>query len=56
MDVDLWSMSKYHIDLKIKREDGVIWRLTGFYGEPTTYLRNNNWDMLKSLKNDEDLP
>ena len=33
VDVTLRNMSKYHIDMEVKGEDGYGWRFTGVYGE-----------------------
>jgi hypothetical protein len=40
VDVTLWNVSKYHIDMDVKEDDGREWRFTGAYGEPQTELRD----------------
>ena len=41
VDVDTQTSSSYHIDALIKQE-GVAWRLTGFYGHPETLRRGES--------------
>lgn len=48
--------SKYHIDVKVKDDDGVKWRFTGIYGEPKTEKKYLTWKLLKILKNQMDMP
>lgn len=51
------SYSKRHIDVDIEdKELEVKWRFTSFYGSPYAHDRNNSWDVLKSLKVDDDIP
>ena len=46
----LLSFSKNHIDMEVNEGQGfVIWRLTGFYGEPVTKRREESWTLLKTL-------
>ena len=43
------SFSTYHIDAIINGGIEDAWRLTGFYGEPKTSIRNERWNMLRML-------
>ena len=43
------SFSTYHIDAIINGGIEDAWRLTGFYGEPETSIRNEGWNMLRML-------
>ncbi|KAK9943048.1 hypothetical protein M0R45_008672 [Rubus argutus] len=36
--------------------DGLDWRLTGFYGHPTTVERHRTWTLLRSLSDESSLP
>lgn len=49
VEVFLKSYSKGHIDCVIK-EKGNVWRFTGFYGQPQSYLRHFSWDLLRRIK------
>ena len=42
-------MSKYHIDITIKEEDGFEWRFIGMYGESKTEENERTWETLHSL-------
>ena len=46
VDVNVKSMSKYHIDAIIKEVDGGRWRFTGIYGESKTEEKENTWACL----------
>jgi hypothetical protein len=39
--LNIESYSQHHIDAKVIQEDGLQWRLTGFYGHPKVALRGN---------------
>lgn len=43
------SFSSYHIDVIVNGGSENAWRLTGFYGEPDTSIRNEGWNMLRML-------
>lgn len=49
VDVSLRNMTKYHIDMDIKEEDGVQWRLTGVYGEAQTDRKHKTWQDLRDM-------
>ena len=48
--VCLQSLCRNFIDVHIKEESGVIWRVTFVYGEPITEQRYVFWDRLRFLK------
>lgn len=50
MDVTLRSYGRRHVDVDVTREDGVIWRLTGVYGESALERKKETWRLLKILK------
>ncbi|XP_016669937.1 uncharacterized protein [Gossypium hirsutum] len=55
--ISLRSFSKRHIDVIIEDTDeGNRWRFTGFYGSTYMQGRNESWDLLKNLRNAEELP
>jgi hypothetical protein len=56
VDVTLQSYSEYHIDTVVKEEDGLEWRFTGFYGESRNEEKNNTWELLHTLKDQNNLP
>ena len=41
VDVDIQTSSSHHIDALIK-QDGIVWRLTSFYGRPETLRRRES--------------
>lgn len=43
------SFLSYHIDVIVNGGSENAWRLTGFYGEPDTSIRNEGWNMLRML-------
>jgi hypothetical protein len=45
------SYSLSHIDTIIDGHTATPWRFTCFYGAPETHLRENSWNLLRSLKN-----
>ena len=55
VDVDIQTSSSYHIDALIKQE-GVVWRLTVFYGHLETSRRRESWDLLRQLHASFSLP
>lgn len=48
--------SRYHIDMKIKEEDGFEWRFMGIYGESKTDEKHKMWKLLCTLTNHSDKP
>ena len=48
--VCLQSLCRNFIDVHIKEESGVIWRVTFVYGEPKTKQQYVFWDRLRFLK------
>ena len=57
LKVDVQSYSDSHIDAIIGQgEDGLQWRLTGFYGNPETSKWEESWLLLKRLSSLNSLP
>lgn len=58
LDVQFRSKSHHHIDVEIQTHDGSFlrWRLTGFYGHPTTAERYRTWNLLRCLGDESTLP
>lgn len=58
LDVRFRSKSNHHIDVEIRSNDGshIQWRLTGFYGHPTTAERHRTWLLLRRLSEESSLP
>ncbi|MBA0820419.1 hypothetical protein Gohar_022114, partial [Gossypium harknessii] len=51
--VQLRNYSKNHIDILIKENDNdKLWCFTGFYGAPSSSLREETWNLLRQLGND----
>lgn len=56
VDLRVLSWSRYHIDAKIKEEDGCAWRFTGIYGEPRGEEKEKTWKLLRILLHRSKLP
>lgn len=58
LNVRFHSKSHHHIDVEVHADDGSFlrWRLTGFYGHPTTTERYRTWELLRSLGDESSLP
>lgn len=41
------SYSNFHIDAEVLDEEGLLWRISSFYGHPEVGLRNNTWALLR---------
>ncbi|KAK3183134.1 hypothetical protein Dsin_030420 [Dipteronia sinensis] len=54
-DVAVQSFSKGHIDVRVKMDNGVLWRFSGFYGSPTQSNRAASWELLKRLMSVDNL-
>ena len=50
------SYSLSHIDTIIDGNTDNPWRFTCFYGAPETHLRENSWNLLRTLKGQNNLP
>ena len=55
VDVSVRLWCQYYIDAKIVFE-GRTWRFSGIYGEPRTEQRRKTWEILRYLKNQDNLP
>ncbi|XP_062006063.1 uncharacterized protein LOC133723263 [Rosa rugosa] len=57
VNVQVRTFSAHHIDLEIGGGPGDLrWRLTGFYGYPTTAERDKSWQLLRDLRDLDSLP
>ncbi|KAK3195440.1 hypothetical protein Dsin_026750 [Dipteronia sinensis] len=56
VDVNLFSFSRYHVDVKVLSHSGFTWRFTGFYGHPEVSQRHHAWTLLRRLHSRSDLP
>lgn len=56
--LNLIHFSKSHTDVTGRRKDGdtPVWRLTGFYGEPRPEDRHITWRLIRSLREQSQLP
>ena len=43
------GISCLYIDAEVTKEDGFLWWLTGFYGEPSTEKKYLSWKALRTL-------
>ena len=50
VDVTLRSFGRRHIDVDVRRDDGLVWRLTGVYGESEMDRKKETWQMMRLLK------
>ena len=46
----LRNISKYHIDMDVKGEDGFQWRFIGVYGEAQHGQKHKTWEDLRNLR------
>ncbi|TXG72251.1 hypothetical protein EZV62_000830 [Acer yangbiense] len=53
--VSVLSFFLDHIDARMCREDGFLWRFTSFYGEPNASKRHVSWALLRCLKDIDNL-
>ncbi|XP_073358338.1 uncharacterized protein [Aegilops tauschii subsp. strangulata] len=53
--IEVLGYSKYHIDGKISGLGEQSWRLSCFYGEARTHLRQHTWDTMKILSTLQDM-
>lgn len=49
VDVLLRNVTKYHIDMDVKEEDGFSWHLTGVYGHPRTDQKYKTWQDMRDM-------
>ncbi|XP_062005742.1 uncharacterized protein LOC133722901 [Rosa rugosa] len=58
IDVRFRSKSHHHIDVEVWERDGsgIAWRLSGFYGHPTTSESHRTWTLLRELSVQSALP
>ena len=54
--VSVLSYSLGHIDARVCSDDGFCWRFTGMYGNPIASRRKSSWDLLRRLKDVDNLP
>ncbi len=47
--LNIQSYSDHYIDAEVIQEDGLHWRLTGFYGHPERAKRGHSWSLLRHL-------
>ena len=53
----LQNFSKRHINVVVADDErDVKWRFTNFYGTQYAQDREDSWEILKNLHNDEDIP
>lgn len=45
----LRTTSRLYIDGEVTEEDGFVWRLTGFYGEPSSDHKDLSWKAMRTL-------
>ncbi|KAA3462519.1 reverse transcriptase [Gossypium australe] len=57
INVTLRNFSKNHIDVMVKEENSnQEWRFTGFYGSPYSNCKNDSWNLLRKLGEDQSQP
>jgi exonuclease III len=49
INFQLRAMSRLYIDGEVEEKDGFVWRLTGFYGEPSSDKKSLSWRALRVL-------
>lgn len=55
-EVDMRSFSRGHIDSIIKSLDRVVWRFTGFDGNPAKSQCHHSWELIRRLRSTFSLP
>ena len=50
------SYSNHHIDANVLHENGMRWRVTGFYGHPKSAMRVHSWALLRQLHRSRSMP
>ncbi|XP_050217791.1 uncharacterized protein LOC126668646 [Mercurialis annua] len=48
-DISVLSYSKHYIDCIVQKKNQLIWRFTGFYGNPNHLKRVHSWTLLSRL-------
>jgi hypothetical protein len=56
INLAIQSYSLSHIDTIIDGNTDAPWRFTCFYGAPETHLRENSWNLLRTLSRQFSLP
>ena len=49
VNVHVRMLSRFYIDADVTEDDGFVWRLTCFYGEPRTDQKFMSWKVLRML-------
>jgi exonuclease III len=49
INLHIRAISRLYIDADVTEEDGFVWRLTGFYGEPSSEKKEVSWRALRNL-------
>ena len=49
VSLSIQNYSNHHIDAEVTQEDGVCWRITGFYGHSEVAFRLNTWALPHQL-------
>ena len=55
-NLSICSYSLSHIDVIVDCNSDLSWRLTCFYGAPETHLREQSWNLLRTLNSQNSLP
>jgi hypothetical protein len=55
-NLSICSYSLSHIDSIVDNNSDLLWRLTCFYGAPETHLREQSWNLLRTLNSQHSLP
>ena len=53
--MEVLSFSRNHIDAKVGETNGNAWRFIGFYGNPDANYRDQSWDLLCLLNQNNPL-
>ena len=56
INIDVVDSHRYYIDTIINGNTEIVWRFTGFYGEPETHRRSEAWNKLRSLNARMNIP
>jgi hypothetical protein len=49
VNLQVRGISRLYIDAEVTEEDGFVWRISGFYGEPSAEKKHISWKALRTL-------
>lgn len=56
VDLHVQNYTQNHIDAHIQTDPSAPWRITGFYGRPEEYRKQESWTLLRHLRTKDSFP